>query len=68
MYNNVLQKLNLSSDVVKGMWQKACLLVLDKLSISEIPGGCKKDRYVLSKPGTQPHAIKCSGKVYKCDD
>ena len=35
--------LNLSTDVVKGMWQKACLLVLDKLSISGIPGGCQKD-------------------------
>ena len=50
------------------MWRKACLLVSDKLSISGILGGCKKDRYVLSKSGTQPHAVKCSGKVYKCDD
>ena len=53
-----LQKLNLSTDVVKGMWQKACVLVSDKLSISRIPGGCKKDRYVLSKSGTQPNVVE----------
>ena len=42
--DTALQKLNLSTDAVKWMWQKACLLVSDKLSISGIPGGCMKDR------------------------
>ena len=63
-------KLNLSPDVVNGIWQKARSLVLDQAStISYIPGGNKKDRYVLSKSGTQPHAVTFNESyMYKCDD
>ena len=53
---------------MKGIWHKAAALVSDKSTISGIPGGSSKDRFVLFKSGIQSHMVKCTGCIYKYDD
>jgi hypothetical protein len=58
-------KLNLSVEIVTGIWQKAALLVADETSICTVPGGSKEDWHVLSKSGLQPHLVRGNdGYIY----
>jgi hypothetical protein len=58
---------NIPEDTLEGIWNKASELLANTLSMSHIPGGSSKDRFVLSRSGSKPHAVTAKQTRYICD-